>query len=542
MEILKVEDLSFTYPGDDNKVLDNVSFSLEKGEFVLLCGATGSGKSTLIRLLKKEIAPEGRLEGKISVCQREREEISADRMGLVAQNIEEQIVTDKVGSELAFGLSAMGLDKENTERRIAEISTYFGIQEKYDDKTAELSGGQKQLLSLASVMAMDPEILLLDEPTAQLDPIAASEFISTLKKINRELSVTVVIVEHRLEEIFPVCDRVLVMENGRIIANGPPREVGAGLCEKEDVLMTMPSPIRLYHALGRKGRCPLGVRETREYVSALVKGDAVPSVNVKTIEPDIKKRKKALEFKDVFFRYERNLHDILCGLDLTVYEGEIFCILGGNGTGKTTAMMCAAGVRRPYSGSIRVFDKKISDHRGESLYKGCLALLPQDVQTLFLRGTVREELEDAGVDLDTLPYDLSPHLEKHPYDLSGGEQQLLALAKVLATGARLLIADEPTKGLDSTKKLALARLFDTLRKEGRTVVIVTHDVEFAAMCADRCALFFRGRALSVQTSRDFFSGNSFYTTSVARITRGIINRAMTVEDVVSVVCKDGELP
>ena len=385
-------------------------------------------------------------------------------------------------------------------------------------------------------MVMNPDILILDEPTSQLDPIAASDFLGTLKKLNNDFSLTVIIVEHRLEELIPMCNRLLVMSNGQLVENGDPREVITKLDKESELQLSTPTAARLYHALSADGECPLTVREGRWFIESGYRNDFTFLQG----ENDIHSDKKALEFKDVYFRYEKTLPDVLKGLNLTVYENEIFCVLGGNGSGKTTALSCASGVRKIYSGQIRVFDKKLKEYGGQSLYRNCLTLLPQDVQSVFLRNTVREELQDANADMDKLPFDLYHLLDKHPYDLSGGEQQLVALAKILATKPRILLMDEPTKGLDAVKKRDFITLLKKLKSEDVTLIIVTHDVEFAAMCADRCALFFRGDIVSVGTPRDFFSGNSFYTTAASRMTKGYFQNAVTVGDIVELCLKNGQ--
>ncbi len=522
MEILDIKDLSFTYNEAALPALKDISLSVNEGEFVVLCGATGSGKSTLLRLLKPQLSPFGTSTGVISFCGSPISECaSAADIGFVMQRPEQQIVTDKVWHELAFGLENMGVKQQDITRRTAEMASYFGIEDKFDKSTAELSGGQKQLINLAAVMVTEPKLLILDEPTAQLDPITASDFINTVKKLNRDLSLTVIIAEHRLEEVIPICDRLVIIEDGRIIASGPPNEVVTRVYDRDDIMCGMPAAARISAYLGRKD-CALSVKEGRELVRCYNndKASSEPEKAARSSEP-------VLEFRNVYFRYERALPDVLNGLNFSVYRGEIFCILGGNGSGKTTALNAAAGILKPYAGNIYVFGKKLKEYKNQSLYRECLALMPQDIQTVFLRNTVREELKDAGVDPASLPYDLTPLLDMHPYDLSGGEQQLAALAKVLALKPKLLLLDEPTKGLDAASKGRIRTLLRGLADSGITIVAVTHDVEFAAEAADRCAMFFRGEIISTASPEEFFSANSFYTTAASRITRGHFEHAVT---------------
>lgn len=530
MEILKIENLKFTYPLCDKPVINNVSFTVNKGDFVAICGATGSGKSTLLRLLKRELAPLGEKSGSIYFNNILQEELPADKaatsIGFVMQKPEQQIVCDKVWHELAFGLENMNVPQKVIASRIAEMAAYFGIEEWYDKKTCDLSGGQKQLLNLAAVMVMQPDILILDEPTAQLDPIAASDFIATLKKINRELSLTVIIVEHRLEEIIPVCDKLLILEKGELLDYDLPGAVISRLKDKPKLLCAMPSAARLYHEVNGSGACPLDIREGRTFIENNFKNDicSLPVVEY------THSKTPALEFKDIYFRYDKQSPDVLQGLRFTVYENEIFCILGGNGSGKTTTLCAASGLLKPYSGSIKVFGKKLKEYKNQSLYRECLSMLPQDVQTVFLKNTVKEELEDANAEVEMLPFDISYLYDKHPYDLSGGEQQLVALAKVLSTKPKLLLLDEPTKGLDAHAKNGLINILKVLKDNGLTIVMVTHDVEFAVLCADRCAMFFRGSIVSKGTPQEFFSSNNFYTTAINRMTKGYFDRVVTLED------------
>lgn len=530
MEILRVENLSFTYPLCSKPVLSEISFGIGHGEFIAVCGATGSGKSTLLRMLKRELMPQGELVGTVFLQGTPTAELSArdaaSKIGFVMQKPEQQLVTDKVWHELAFGLENLGVPQAVIARRTAEMASYFGIEDWYERDVSTLSGGQKQLLNLAAVMVMQPDVLILDEPTAQLDPIAAADFIATLRKLCNDFALTILIAEHRLEEIIPLCDRLMVLENGEMLHFDAPRTVIEKLRDTPCILSAMPSAARLYSQLSVKQECPLTVREGRQMIEAYF-GNRISSLPLPQYTHP---KNAALKFQNVYFRYERNLPDILQDLQLTVYQGEIFCILGGNGSGKTTALSAAAGLLKPYSGSIEVFGKKIKAYKNQSLYQNCLAVLPQDVQTVFLQNTVREELQDAGCDMEALPFSLSHLLDKHPYDLSGGEQQLTALAKVLAQNPKLLLLDEPTKGLDAFAKQRFLHILKQLQRDGMTIVIVTHDVDLAALCADRCAMFFRGSIVSVDVPRVFFAENSFYTTAICRMTRGYYTGAVTVED------------
>ena len=551
MELLKIENLSFTYPKATQKALDEVSLSLERGSFSLLCGRSGCGKSTLLRLIKRELAPYGEKSGAIFYCGAALEalepRISAGEIGFVAQNPEEQIVTDKVWHELAFGLENLGVEQLDIRRRVGEMASYFGIQDWYHRDTDALSGGQKQLLNLAAVMAMQPKLLLLDEPTGQLDPIAAADFIATLQRLNRELGLTIVLAEHRLEEVFPIADQVIVMDGGKLLYVAPPRAAAAAL-KGHPLEQGLPSACRIWSGLGAPPPCPLTVREGREFLEAGYRCRKGAQVQPAEREPG----PPVLEAEHVWFRYERQSADVLRDMSLSVRRGEIFSILGRNGTGKTTTLGVLAGLDRPYRGKVLVSGRKISDYRGPSLYRRRLALLPQNPKTVFLKPTVGEDLEEMLQAMDVprsdwagrmealvLRLGIGDFLDRHPYDLSGGEQQKCALCKLLCTEPELLLLDEPTKGLDAFYKSQFAKLLLELKDQGKTILLVTHDVEFAAEVSDRCALFFDGQIISQGEPNRFFAANNFYTTAASRISRTLFPNAVLCRDVVA-LCK-GEL-
>ena len=389
-------------------------------------------------------------------------------------------------------------------------------------------------------MVMQPRLLILEEPTSQLDPIAASDFIATLKKLNEELGQTIIIAEHRLEEIIPVCDRLLVMDSGRLTLDSEPHSAAAGVDGR--TLEFMPAPVRVYHALATPELpCPLTVREGARYLRE--------NFGNKIEAPPERERSRpkeaALEFDGVWLRYGKDSADVLRGLSFDVRAGEIYCLLGSNGSGKSTALSAAARLIRPYSGRIRLFGEKIESYRGLALYKNNLTLLPQDVQTVFLKNTVREELAECG-GTDALPEEVRGMLlsregilDSHPYDLSGGEQQLVALAKALASRPRVLLLDEPTKGVDPNAKKALAALLRELGCGGTAILAVTHDIEFAASAADRCGLLFRGEVVSEGAPEEFFDANSFYTTAVNRMARGIYRKVVTAEQLAELCRANG---
>ena len=544
-----IENLTFSYPGSVTPTLDGVSLDIEKGEFLLLCGRSGSGKTTLLRQLKPTLAPYGKRQGEVFFDGKPIGEMTsreqAEKIGFVMQDPQEQIVTDKVWHELAFGLENLGCDPAVMRLRVAEMASFFGIQDWFHREVAELSGGQKQLLNLASVMAMQPEVLILDEPTSQLDPISAGDFLNTLKKINRELGTTIVITEHRMEDIFPAADRVAVMEDGRLTFLGSPREVGLALRESASPLFSaLPAPVRVYYAVNPAGRCPLTVREGRAWLSEEFPEGASVDALPEPACPDTD-GEAALVIKECWLRYTRTGPDVLRGLNLRVPRGSLFAILGGNGTGKSTALKAVCGSVKAYRGSIEILGKRQRDYRPRELFRGCLSMLPQDPRSLFVKETVLEDLQEMGeeqaaVEETAALCRITELLSANPADLSGGELQRAALAKVLLRKPKLLLLDEPTKGMDSIFKAEFAAILDRLCREGVTVVMVSHDVEFCAEYAQLVGLFFDGQLITTGTPQTLFGSNSFYTTAVSRMSRHVFRNAVTSEQAAALIKRNRE--
>lgn len=549
MQTFTITDLSFTYPTESVPALQNVSLSIEAGSFTVLCGRSGCGKSTLLRQLKPILQPHGTQTGTIlfegkslsSLSQREQ----SARIGFVLQNLDAQLVTDKVWHELAFGLESLGLSTPVIRRRVAEIASFFGIQNWFYKPVCELSGGQKQLVNLASVMALEPSVLLLDEPTSQLDPIAATDFLSTLGRINRELGTTIILSEHRLEDALALSTNVVFLERGRILDTGTASEVGSRLkAAGSDMFSAMPVPMRIYAGVPNDLPCPVTVAQGRQWLEAF--SETHPLCPVPPAAPSEKREgPAAVELDEAFFRYDKQSPDVVKALTLCAYPGELLAILGGNGTGKSTTMGLISGIHRAYRGKVSVLGTAPQEVSGK------IALLPQDPQTLFVKNTVIEDLLSV---LDDAPRDrrkalalekarlceLTELLERHPYDLSGGEQQRAALCKVLLREPEVLLLDEPTKGLDAEFKRVFARIIRRLCARGVCVIMVSHDAEFCASYASRCAMFFDGAIVAEGTPREFFSSGSFYTTSASRMARGLLPGAITPEDVIA-AC-GGEVP
>lgn len=562
----EIKDLSFFYPGQkDLPALSKINLCIEQGEYITVFGKSGSGKTTLLKHMKSVLTPHGKRAGEIlfegkPLIQADLRVQSA-KIGYVMQNPDNQIVTDKVWHELAFGLESLGVDQKTIRLRVAEMASYFGIQGWFHKNVNELSGGQKQLLNLASIMAMQPSVLILDEPTSQLDPIAASDFLNTVKKINRELRTTIIITEHRLEDIYYCSDRVAVMENGEIIAVDEPRRVGDDLRRTgNEMFAAMPAPVQIYYGVqsGKTGeeqpagKCPLTVREGAEWLEHLFENRKPEITEIireeeESLDPD-NLAKPALLVKEVWFRYEKDGPDILKGVTMQVPPNVLYAVVGGNGTGKSTMLKTICKICRPYRGKVLIEGKKIEKYRQKELFQGGLAMLPQDPQSLFAKKTVREELEEMlpgrkeewekETDRMAQLCEIVHLLDSHPYDLSGGEQQRVALAKVLLTHPRILLLDEPTKGMDSFFKQKFAEILEKLKRQGVTILMVSHDVEFCAKYADLVSMFFDGGIVTTNTPGRFFSRNSFYTTAANRMSRHMFSNAITDEDVIGLCRKN----
>ena len=570
--IVEIQDLSFAYPKEEVRALDHINLNIEEGEFLVLCGKSGCGKSTLLTHLKTPLTPHGKRKGRLLFDGQPIDEmenrVQTQRIGYVLQNPDNQIVTDKVWHELAFGLESLGYSTPDIRIRVAEMASYFGIQDWFYKNVAELSGGQKQLLNLASIMAMHPDLLVLDEPTSQLDPIAASDFLETVKKIHRDLGTTIILTEHRLEEVFPAADRVVVMDQGKIYATGTPEEIGEALrAADHEMFLAMPVPMQVYAKVNQSTdflKCPITVRDGRQWLEKVCRERGIqPAVKGGSVfgrEEEKEKSKEGrqgesdviLDCRELWFRYDKELPDVVKGATFKIRKGEFYSLLGGNGTGKSTTMSLICRLRKPYRGKILLDGKDIRKYKDTELFRGYLGVLPQNPQSLFVKKTVEEELyemiggprekknveyhismdkKEAVAGIAEVTH-LTELLHRHPYDLSGGEQQRLALAKILLLRPKLLLLDEPTKGLDAYFKQEFADILTLLKEQGVTIFMISHDIEFCAAHADRCGLFFDGNIVVSGQPREFFAGNNFYTTAANRMARKYFPDVVTGKDVI----------
>lgn len=575
--MIKVEKLSFGYPEEAQNALQDISFQVPEGSFVVLCGQSGSGKSTLLRHLKKEQIPAGKKTGSVRIAGESivhmSDRNSCQWIGYVGQWVEEQIVTDQVWHELAFGLENLGIDREEMQIRVAEMAEYFGISNWFDKKIDRLSGGQKQILNLAAITVMQPKILLLDEPTAQLDPIGAERFLQTVKKLNEDFGITVILSEQRLEQALPLADQVLILHKGRLLGQVSPQKLPTFLIEKEKeygrefpISAGMPIGIRLvkkaleldtdYSLPSAKLSsilAPLTIKDGKEWLSNWCQTfcqHSFPKIKNILQENHMKAEKKnksfALVAKEISFGYQR--HDtLLKDLWVSIPKGCIYGILGGNGAGKSTLLKLFSGIYKPQHGKIRS--------------NGTCVYLPQNPKLMFTELTVEEELMEVFLynrkkqgnsifhqtscqnkDNHQLPEQLSQvkkilkilHLEEqsqsNPMDLSGGQAQKLAFGKLLLMEADLICLDEPTKGLDALGKKELAKLLQACQEIGKTIIIVSHDISFCANYTQYCSLLFQGRFVATAKTKDFFKENRFYTTQTRKLASLSFPDCLTDED------------
>ena len=525
MESYKIENLNFSYP-NGKKALKNISFSVNRGEFITICGKSGSGKTTLLRHLNPILAPNGERSGTVffggeDIFTLSKRDI-CEKIGFAGQNPENGIVTDKVWHELVFGAESLGLDENEIRARAAETASFLGIENIFYSDTSTLSGGLKQIINLASALVTHPEVIILDEPTCRLDPIAASEFLQLIKKINTETGITVIISEHRLDEALAMSDKLAVMDGGGLVAFDLPQNA----VKRSEIFMSLPEFAKAHICLDGGEKCPLNVRDAGNWLVDFSKLHEYDNAEIidEEVCSDV-----ALKAEGIWFRYEKNLPDIVKNLSLTVKKGEIYAINGGNGAGKSTLLSILAKINRPYRGKIET--------------KARIAFLPQNPQLLFVKNTIYEDFLEITKDEERIKEvcalcNTGGLLSSGIYDLSGGEQQRCALAKLLLTDPGILLLDEPTKGLDGYFKKKIADILLSLKQKGKTIIIVSHDLDFCAEYSDRCGLFFDGRIVSENTPHKFFADKNFYTTSAHRMSKTLFKNAVTAEDIIKAFGKE----
>ena len=500
----QIENLSFSFPDTEN-VIKNISLEIKNGEFLVICGPSGCGKTTFLKQLKPSLTLSGQQKGQITFDPVIQDDT---KIGYVSQNPENQLVMNKVWHEIAFGLENQNIPLKQMKRRVGEIVNYLNLQNIVDCQCQDLSGGEKQLVNLASVLVMNPEVILLDEATAMLDPINRQEFIKMVQQINNDFGITIVFVEHQLDDLIEIADRLLVMDHGEIVVLDETKKAIDIMNKQQIFLEALPDYVKISKIIDHSS---YSIKEARQYIKENQK------VTIKEYE-DIE-FVPLLKIRSLSAGYH---YQILNQLDVDIYQNEVLTIVGANGSGKSTFIRCLAGLMK-YEGKIekvRHFEK--------------IGYLPQDPTTLFLEDTVEKDLltvEDNVVNVVTMMQNMNitDLKDQHPYDLSGGQRQLVALAKVLLTKPELLLLDEPTKGIDATAKEKLASLIVALSKH-MTIVCISHDLEFSAKISDRVAMLFNGQLKSIDTMRNFFKDNLFYTTTINKIMRQVNKEAVLLED------------
>lgn len=532
--IIELKQVSFYYPEGVTPALTQIDLAVPAGGFVLVCGPSGSGKSTLLKHMKSSQIPFGKGTGELLFKGKDLETMelgeSARSIGFVGQNPDNQIVTDTVWHELAFGLENLGVPVEEIRKRTAETAQYFGMTEWFRQPVEALSGGQKQMLNLASVMVMQPEVLILDEPTAQMDPIGARRFFHTLKGLQQEIGTTIILSEQRLEEVMPLAQDLVYMEKGQIVAQGPVQESLKILADYEKIKnkplameTSFPVALRVYIKSREKEEetVPVSVGQGRQWLSGK---RVVTSEHKETYE----ETETVITVQGVDFSYEKG-KKVLEHLDWQVKKGSIYGLLGGNGAGKTTLMKLICGILKPRRGKIKT--------------NGTVRYLVQNPLSIFTEITAEDELavccgrDPKAVEEMLEKMELTEFRERNPLDLSGGQQQRLALGKVLLTKPEILLLDEPTKGMDGGFKVKFGAMLGELKKQGITTVLVSHDMEFCAEYATYCGLMFDREIISFGPTREFFAENVYYTTAAARMTRGILKDCLVAEDIMAALEK-----
>lgn len=500
MVLVETKDYRFYYPEQDKYAISIDEWKIEKGTFCLLVGDSGCGKTTLLRQLAGNNDWQGREEGVLT--------IHTDKTGYVWQNPDNQIVTDRVEHEIVFGLENEGMTVEQMRRKLAEIVAIFGLEDLLAKDTMALSGGEKQMLNIASALVMDTELLLLDEPTSQLDPVSATRLYDMLRHINEEYGITIVMAEQRLEEAVTYADTMLLLSGGNIVSQGLIKEVYEEIRGTENERF-FPSYMKFFEE-----ELPWTKKEARLFFQKMY--ESTESNPPKQTEQSTNE----VFCNHLRFRYEKNSHDVLSECTCRIAKEKITCIVGANGSGKTTLLRILSGQFIPYYGKVKHMSKSVS-------------YLPQNPDYMFLTETVEKEIHLAGEEAKQLlqRFGLEEYGKRHPLDLSGGEKQRLALCLVLSKEADCYLLDEPTKGMDGYTKHILMHMLRQKKEQGKTVIIVSHDMEFVARAADDVALMFQGNIETVQNARDFLEGNRFYTTSIHRIAKEVNEHIITEEDI-----------
>ena len=555
MAFIEFNDVSFTYLDHTTPAIHNLHVQVEQGQWVVICGASGSGKSTLFKLCVPEIMPAGKMTGEIIIDGKRISDYSqretSSMIGFVMQHPEQHIVMERVVDELVFSMENLGLPLTVMRKRLAEMAQLFDLEPLLEQPTMSLSGGQQQLVQLASILMVQPKILLLDEPLSQLDPIAASSFMQLLAKIHQDYGITVLMTMHRLEEVWSLVDRICLIDQGVIVAQGTKQEI---VRHHPQLDLYLPTATQLMIALGTREEVPMTVQGIRQQLASmnwehiqLTSDEAGESLmthlNVQSdVQSDVQ-RVPVLSVSELVFRYQKNSKLICKNLSVQLHQGDLVALFGANGSGKSTLLQLMAGMLKPQYGTVHLQPLANLPSAGRPTGTS-IGYIGQQPMLHFLKETVKQELESAmayaqnhGYSIDfnetIASYGLEKCLLRHPFDLSGGEKQILAIACVLMRQPRILLLDEPTKGLDPMYKERIQSHLLQAHRQGTTIIIATHDIEFAAEVANRCMLMFNGMIIVDATPEIFLRENYFYTTPIQRLVREWVPHAIRWGDVVA---------
>ena len=560
MSHFRVDHLTFSYSNAATAALKDVSLDIEPGSYLLLCGRNGSGKTTLLRHFASWAAPEGIRSGSVLLDGIALDEVGESeqisKVGFVGQNPNRQITQKTVLDELALGPRMVGCDHSTMQSRIAETAAYFGIKDWLNRDVDELSGGQKRLLNLASAMVMNPDILILDEPTSRLDPIATSTFLSLIRNINYELDVTVVISERSFERVYTDADEVIIMNEGEIAYRGSTQDVAKKLYLSNDpISYALPSAIRIFHGVHpavNSETFPVTVHGARRWMRKefKLKGASRRHLPDKRMSGNVDKR-TMLKLDNVHYAYGSG-DEVLRGTTLSITQGSVHAIVGNNDAGKTTLLKIAKGLLEPRQGDAKVYDRVRGHWVKTSQCDGIIATLPQDLDDFFVNDTVHEELRCAFSNERLSPEEvdfrirefahgigITPHLDKNPRGLSCGERRLVAIARTVMSEVGILILDEPTMGVDPFAQRKCGKLLHELAKRGVTILIASQDLKFCAEYATNVSLLFNGTIATTSTPQAFFSSNTLYTTEASRISRVLYSNTVTDDEVIILCLENG---
>lgn len=528
MEYISINNLSYAYGGEKHKALNNINLTVEKGEILLICGKSGSGKSTLGKCISGSIPNfyGGTIEGKISISGIPFETLKhyerAKEVTMVFQDPEKGIMMNKVHREVAFGLENVGIEATQIKRRVWEALEFLGITEIAKKEINKLSGGEKQKVAIASALSYLPNCIIFDEPISQLDPTSSEEVINILSKINKELGITIIIIEQRVQKVFEICDKFLVLENGKVAFYGEKDE----FLKRDDLIQFMPEYTKLFKNL--KLPIPQNIKDARKILRKI-------EFEEKAKNPILDLKETAIKIKNMGCQYENV--NVLEKINLNIKDGEFLGVIGANGAGKSTLLKSIVGLVK-YSGSIKIFENEIKKLNMKDICK-IVGYVSQNPSDYISKDTVYEELaftlNNYGITNEKVIDEVLEMLEiahirdKNPRDVSGGEKQRVALASILVLKPKILLLDEPTRGLDSEIKKSLGKFLKILNKSGTTIIMVTHDIDFAAECCNNILTMIKGEIIGYGSKEEVLHNGIFYTTTINKLFRERKLNILTLE-------------